>query len=117
MQTQYTNLSRDPAATVAVSGRADATLTCGCEVGAHADSTLLFYVSCCKEIGGPSLILLGPFPDHAAALARVNDANRFAEAADSWAAFYHYGTCSAEPGAIADARVVFNADGSRKGGK
>jgi len=111
---QYTTRSRDPAATVAVTAVPDATLACGCAIGAHADTSLRFYVTCCREIGGRHLILLGPFPDHCAALAAVDDAQRYAEKADAWATFYHFGTCSADLSAGLDARVVFNADGTMR---
>lgn len=42
--------------------------------------------------GKRSGFLLGPFDDHAAALARVDQARKLAEAADCRAAFYSFGT-------------------------
>lgn len=117
---QFTTRSRDAAATVAVTAVENATLECGCEVGAHADSTLRFYVSCVEHIGGPHLILHGPFADHYIALMHVGAVRLWAEAVDSKAVWYHYGTCSApvEDQPRCNARVVFNGDGTlrAKGG-
>lgn len=49
-----------------------------------------FYVT--VKDAGKTGWLLGPYPDHPAALRRVPDGRRIAEQASAWAAFYTYGT-------------------------
>lgn len=53
----------------------------------------VFYVSIDRD--GRKGILLGPYETHQEALDNVDRGNRLACAADSWAEFDAFGTCSA----------------------
>lgn len=44
--------------------------------------------------------LLGPYATHEEALTQVSRGRTLAEAADPWACFYGFGTCSAPAGVV-----------------
>jgi hypothetical protein len=64
---------------------------CGCPTGAHGNGEPGgFYVT--AKAGSRTAWLLGPYGDHATALAHVDAGRLFARAADPRAHFYTYGT-------------------------
>lgn len=71
-----------------------------------AEANREYYVT--VRDGGRTGFLLGPYPTHDGALARVEAARRHANRVNPWAAFYAFGTSSLPAGQRA--RTVFTEE-------
>ena len=84
-----------------------------CRECRSAHSRARFYVSVVD--GTRYGLLLGPYSDHAGALANVQRGKHLAEAANDRAFWYAYGTCSLKPGhPLYDQPGLLNEKGDSK---